>query len=57
MTRCRQLEWLGVRLDPDANHRSATRLHAETSKVSVWIVPAAEEKMIAMDALALLEDH
>lgn len=51
-----QLEWLGVRLDPDANHRNAARLHAKTSKVSVWVVPAEEEKMIAMDAMSLLQD-
>ena len=29
----RGLEWIGVRMDPDANHRNGPRLHAETSKV------------------------
>ena len=51
----RGLEWIGVRMDPDANHRNGPRLHAETSKVGVWIVPAREEWMIARDALTLLE--
>lgn len=51
----RGLEWAGVRMDPDANHRSATRLHAETSTVGVWIVPAREEWMIARDAKTLLD--
>lgn len=49
------LEWLGVRMDPDANQRNGPRLHAETGKVAVWIVPAREEWMIARDALALME--
>lgn len=50
----RGLEWIGVRMDPDANHRNAPRLHAETSRVAVWIVPAREEEMIARDALSLM---
>jgi len=51
----RGLEWAGVRMDPDANHRGGPRLHAETSKVAAWVVPAREERMIAEDALSLLE--
>lgn len=51
----RGLEWLGARMDPDANHGNAARLHAETSEVGIWIVPAREEWMIARDALSLLE--
>lgn len=50
-----RLEWIGVRMDPDANHRNGPRLHAGTGKVAIWIVPAREEWMIARDALALLE--
>jgi acetate kinase len=50
----RGLEWLGARMDPDANHRNAPRLHAETSRVAIWIVPAREEEMIARDALSLM---
>ncbi len=51
----RGLEWAGVRMDPDANERGETRLHAETSTVGVWIIPAREEWMIARDAKTLLE--
>jgi acetate kinase len=51
----RGLEWAGVRINPDFNHRSGPRLHADSSKVAVWVIPAEEERMIAMDALALLE--
>lgn len=50
----RGLEWIGVRMDPDANHRGGPRLHAATSKVAVWVVPAEEERMIAADALSLM---
>lgn len=50
----RGLEWAGVRMDVDANHRRKARLHAETSKVAVWVVPAQEERMIAQDALGLM---
>lgn len=53
---CRGLEWLGVRMNPDANHAGRTRLHADTSRVAIWVVPAREERMIAADALHLLED-
>ena len=51
----RGLEWLGLRMDPDRNHRSEARLHADTSKVDAWIIPAREEWMIARDAQTLLE--
>ncbi len=51
----RGLEWIGVRTNPDANHRNETRLHAVSSKVAVWVAPAREEEMIARDALTLME--
>ena len=51
----RALEWTGVRMNPDANHSGKSRLHAQTSKVAVWVIPAKEEEMIAADALTLME--
>lgn len=51
----RGLEWVGVRLNPDFNHRAGPRLHCDSSQVDVWIVPAEEERMIALDAASLLE--
>lgn len=51
----RSLEWIGVRMNLDANHARKARLHAETSKIAVWVVPAQEERMIAMDATSLME--
>jgi acetate kinase len=47
------LDWLGARIDEDANAAGAPRLHAAGS-LPIWIVPAAEEARIAADALALL---
>jgi len=51
----RGLEWAGVRINPDANDAGGPRLHAESSTIAVWVVPAEEERMIAMDAVQLLE--
>lgn len=51
----RRLEWTGVRVDIDANHDRKPRLHASSSKVAIWVVPAQEERMIASDALSLLQ--
>jgi len=51
----RGLEWAGVRMDVDANHARKTRLHAQSSKVAVWVVPAQEERMIMNDAVSLME--
>ncbi len=48
-------EWLGAAIDPDYNTTGATRLHADISKVAIWVVPAQEERKIAADALTLLE--
>jgi acetate kinase len=44
---CEASAWLGVRLDPDANRRSAACISAEDSRVSVWAIPTNEELMIA----------
>ena len=51
----RALEWIGVRMNPDANHNGKANLHAQTSKVAVWVIPSKEEEMIAADALTLME--
>lgn len=50
----RGLEWIGVRMNPDFNHRNGPRLHADSSKIALWVVPAREERMIAQDALGLM---
>lgn len=50
----RGLAWVGLRADTAANASGKARLHASGSRVSAWIVPADEERMIAADALRLL---
>ncbi len=49
------LAWLGLEVDAAANDTNAPRLHARESRIAAWIVPAQEERMIAADALSLLD--
>lgn len=46
----RQLRWLGVELDLDANTNHATSLHAERSAIEIWRIPTDEQLVIAMHA-------
>ncbi len=41
--------------DPDgaANDAGSTSIHKSTSRVAIWIVPAEEERQIALEAMAL----
>lgn len=52
---CRNLEWLGVELDPSANSKHETRITTPNSRVSVWVVPTNEELMIAQHVVDLLK--
>jgi acetate kinase len=45
---CEGSEWLGIRLDPDANRAGGPRINSDDSVVSVWVIPTNEELMIAM---------
>ncbi len=45
---CRRAEWLGVRLDEEANRRGGPRISAPGSPVPVWVIPTNEELMIAL---------
>lgn len=47
------LGFLGVSSDPAANARNDSVLHAPTSRVAIWIVPADEERQIALEAQAV----
>lgn len=44
---CAGLAFLGVQIDRHANSENAMRLHISDAEVGAWIVPAAEEWMIA----------
>ena len=53
---CSYLEFMGVKLDPEANNcRGKERMiSAPDSKVQVWVVPTNEELMIAQDTAELV---
>jgi acetate kinase len=46
--------WLGVRLDETANRAGGPRISAADSRVSVWVIPTDEERMIAEHTLAMV---
>ena len=54
---CEKLEWMGVKLDTEANNVRAVEREISTpdSKVKVWIVPTEEELMIARDTAELVK--
>jgi len=51
---CAGAEWLGVRLDETANREGGPRISAADSRVSVWVIPTDEERMIAEHTLAVV---
>ncbi len=50
----RGLGFLGVVLDDAANRQHASELHDPASRVAIWIVPADEERQIALEAQAVI---
>lgn len=48
------LGYLGVVPDLEANRRHAPDLHDPSSHVAIWIVPADEERQIALEAQAVI---
>jgi acetate kinase len=50
---CEGLAYLGVRLDAAANRASRLRIHAEDSRVQLFVIPTDEEMMIARHAAAM----
>lgn len=51
---CRDLAWLGIELDEDANARDATTISTATSRVRVAVEPTNEEWIAARQALGVL---
>ena len=51
---CRAAEWLGVKLDGDANDQSLTRISQADSPVPVFVIPTDEDLMIARHTVALV---
>jgi len=48
------LGYLGAVLDVEANRRHGANLHEAASRVAIWIVPADEERQIALEAQAVM---
>jgi acetate kinase len=44
---CQDAQWLGVRLNEEANRKGGPKISAEDSAVEVWVIPTDEDKMIA----------
>jgi acetate kinase len=40
-------QWLGLTLDEERNRRGETRINADGSRLSAWVLPTDEERMIA----------
>ena len=51
---CRDAAWLGVTLDDEANRRGGPRISPEGRCPSAWVIPTAEEIILAQHTLRLL---
>jgi len=51
---CEGSRWLGVVLDAAANARGEECISAPASRVSVWVIPTDEERMIARQTIEVL---
>jgi acetate kinase len=51
---CRDATWLGVEVDASANVAGGPRISDANARVSVWVIPTDEERMIARHARELL---
>ena len=51
---CRDAAWLGVEVDAGANTAGGPRISVANARVSVWVIPTDEERMIARHTRELL---
>lgn len=51
----RHLTWLGLELDDAANASNAEAIHADASKISAFVIPTDEERVIADEALSIIQ--
>jgi acetate kinase len=56
---CRNLEWAGLRLDPNRNEvaKGEARISGDDSRVEVWVVPTNEELVVARQAAGLIAEQ
>ena len=54
---CEGLEYMGVKIDPEKNNVRGKEaiISTDDSKVTVWVIPTNEERMIAQDTAALVK--
>ena len=50
---CQHLDWLGLRIDTEANRQHGPRISTADSPVSMWVIPTNEEQVIARYAWTL----
>ena len=50
---CMGIEWLGIQINVQANHRNEIKISTEQSTISVWVIPTNEEKIIATHTYTL----
>lgn len=56
---CHNMEGLGIFLDAERNKgriSSRTKIHAEESRVQVWVIPTNEELQIARDSVTVIDE-
>jgi acetate kinase len=51
---CARAAWLGLHLDEAANRAGGPRISTPDSRVSAWVIPTDEERMIAEHTLTVL---
>jgi acetate kinase len=57
---CRDLDWLGIRLDAAKNEQMVGgegRIDADGSRVALWVIPTDEELLIARDTWRVVTGH
>ena len=54
---CLRAAWLGLRLDDIANGAGGPRISAPGSRLSAWVIPTDEERMIATHTVELWRTH
>ena len=51
---CAAARWLGVEIDPAANESNGPRISRDSSRVSAWVIPADEARVIAQHTMETL---
>jgi acetate kinase len=53
---CKNLECIGAKLDDEKNRSGPPErsIHAEDSRIQIWVIPTDEEIIVARDAVKLL---